>query len=37
VFGKVHDGKVAGGQVEQLEGAVAACDNKLVLVDLGPG
>ena len=37
VLAKVHDRKVAGGQVEQLQRAVAASDHELVLVDLGPG
>lgn len=34
---EVHDGKVVDAEVEELEGAVAARDDELVLVDLGPG
>lgn len=32
-----HDGKFLRPNVEELEGAVTACNNELVLVDLGPG
>lgn len=37
VFVKVHDGKVVDAEVKELEGAIAACDNELILVDFGPG
>jgi hypothetical protein len=38
VLVKAHDGeRAADGDVKQLDGAVAARDDELVLVDLGPG
>lgn len=37
MFVKVHDGKVVDTEVKELERAIAASDNKLVLVDFRPG
>ena len=34
---KVHDGKIIDSQVKELERPIAAGNNQLVLVDLGPG
>ena len=33
---KVHDGEVVDAEVKQLERAITASDNELVLVDFGP-
>lgn len=37
MFVEVHDGKVPYAHVKEFDGAIAACDYELVLVDLGPG
>ena len=37
MFVKVHDGKVVDAEVKELERAIAASDNELVLVDFRPG
>ncbi len=37
VFVKVHDGKVVDAEIKELQRAIAASDDELVLVDFGPG
>lgn len=37
MFVEVHDGEVLDAEVEELDGAIAAGDDELVFVDLGPG
>lgn len=37
VFVKVHDGEFVDAEVIELERAIAARDNELILVDFGPG
>lgn len=37
VFVEVHDREVLHPQVEELDGAIAASDNELILVELRPG
>lgn len=37
MFVEVHDGEVLNPQVEELDGAIAASNDELVLVDFGPG
>lgn len=37
MFVKVHDGKVVDTKVKELQRAISASDNDLVLVDFRPG
>lgn len=37
VFVKIHDREVLNPQVEELDGAIAAGDDELILIDFGPG